>query len=271
MEVYATLTRARRLRGRPPGRRASRSWASSTTRCSSTSSATTAARSIGDLNGSFVEWSKPQRRAGRRALSADPPRRVRRTELLPELRGGLGDGRRHSGHVGITMAHGGGNNGRDGRALAQGNQGQGRDPPAVHAASSTSCRRSSRPSGVPEPKMVNGVEQTPMAGISMKYSFDNGDAKERHTTQYNEAAGNRSIYHDGWMAAVVHNVTWEPAVRDRFRSRQVGALQYARGLRAGERPGGQVPEEGRGDEDSCSTGRPSSTACIRWTTAASSA
>ena len=37
--------RARRLRGRPPGRRASRNWASSTTRCSSTSSATTAARS----------------------------------------------------------------------------------------------------------------------------------------------------------------------------------------------------------------------------------
>ena len=45
----------------------------------------------------------------------------------------------------------------------------------------------------------------------MKYSFDDGDAKERHTTQYNEGAGNRSIYHDGWMAAVVHNVTWEPA------------------------------------------------------------
>ena len=32
----------------------------------------------------------------------------------------------------------------------------------------------------------------------------------------NEAAGNRSIYHDGWMAAVVHNVTWEPAVRADF-------------------------------------------------------
>ena len=66
---------------------------------------------------------------------------------------------------------------------------------------------------MPEPKVVDGIEQTPIAGISMNYSFDDADAKERHTTQYNEGAGNRSIYHDGWMAAVVHNVTWEPKVR----------------------------------------------------------
>src|SRR5688572_32527312 len=71
--------------------------------------------------------------------------------------------------------------------------------------------------GIPAPKIVNGIRQTPMAGISMKYSFNNGRAKERHTTQYNEGAGNRSIYHDGWMAAVVHNVTWEPTLRaERF-------------------------------------------------------
>jgi hypothetical protein len=69
---------------------------------------------------------------------------------------------------------------------------------------------------VPVPKTVDGVPQLPMAGVSMRYSFNDANAKERHTTQYNEAAGNRSIYHDGWMAAVVHNVTWEPAVRADF-------------------------------------------------------
>ena len=98
--------------------------------------------------------------------------------------------------------------------------------------------------GVPEPKVVNGIEQTPIAGVSMKYSFDDANAKERHTTQYNEAAGNRSIYHDGWLAAVVHNVTWEPKNRAAdVRQGQVGTLQHARGLRPRQRPGREDPEK----------------------------
>ena len=70
--------------------------------------------------------------------------------------------------------------------------------------------------GIPEPKVVNGVEQTPMAGVSMKYSFDDAKAKDRHVTQYNECTGNRSIYHDGWMACVMHRAPWEgkPRVDD---------------------------------------------------------
>ncbi len=67
--------------------------------------------------------------------------------------------------------------------------------------------------GIPEPKIVNGHEQTPMAGVSMAYTFDDSDAPERHSTQYNEVSGNRSIYHDGWLAAVVHRAPWEPAPR----------------------------------------------------------
>ena len=47
--------------------------------------------------------------------------------------------------------------------------------------------------------MVNGVKQIPMAGISLGYTFDGADAKERRTTQYFEIAGNRAIYHDGWF------------------------------------------------------------------------
>ena len=70
--------------------------------------------------------------------------------------------------------------------------------------------------GIPEPKMVNGVEQIPMAGTSMSYSFDDAAAKDRHITQYNECSGNRSIYHDGWMACVMHRAPWEgqPRVDD---------------------------------------------------------
>jgi len=35
----------------------------------------------------------------------------------------------------------------------------------------------------------------------MVYTFEDANAKERHTTQYFEMMGNRGIYHDGWMAS----------------------------------------------------------------------
>ena len=67
--------------------------------------------------------------------------------------------------------------------------------------------------GLPEPKVVNGTPQIPMEGVSMKYSFDDAKAPERHTTQYFEIAGNRAIYHDGWLANTIHRAPWEQVVR----------------------------------------------------------
>ena len=67
--------------------------------------------------------------------------------------------------------------------------------------------------GLPEPKVVNGVKQIPMAGTSLVYSFDDAKAKERHTTQYFEVAGNRAIYHDGWFARTIHKAPWETKPR----------------------------------------------------------
>ena len=67
--------------------------------------------------------------------------------------------------------------------------------------------------GLPEPKSVNGVKQIPMAGISLGYSFEDGKAKERHTTQYFEVAGNRAIYHEGWFARTIHKAPWEAKPR----------------------------------------------------------
>ncbi len=67
--------------------------------------------------------------------------------------------------------------------------------------------------GLPEPKVVNGTPQIPMEGDSLVYSFEDAKAKERHTTQYFEIAGNRAIYHDGWFARTIHRAPWEPKGR----------------------------------------------------------
>jgi len=67
--------------------------------------------------------------------------------------------------------------------------------------------------GLPEPKVVNGTPQIPMEGVSIVYTFDNATARERHTTQYFEIAGNRAIYHDGWLARTVHKAPWEQKPR----------------------------------------------------------
>ena len=51
--------------------------------------------------------------------------------------------------------------------------------------------------GLPHPVTVEGVQQKPIEGVSMAYSFDDADAAERHETQYFEMFGNRGIYHKG--------------------------------------------------------------------------
>ena len=63
--------------------------------------------------------------------------------------------------------------------------------------------------GLPEPKSVDGTVQTPIEGVSLKYTFDDAAAKTKHTTQYFEIFGNRSIYHDGWLAGTVHRPAWD--------------------------------------------------------------
>jgi arylsulfatase A-like enzyme len=67
--------------------------------------------------------------------------------------------------------------------------------------------------GLPEPKVVNGTPQIPMEGTSLAYTFEDAKAKERHTTQYFEVAGNRAIYQDGWLARTIHRAPWEAKPR----------------------------------------------------------
>jgi arylsulfatase A-like enzyme len=62
--------------------------------------------------------------------------------------------------------------------------------------------------GLPEPLSVNGVQQSPIEGVSMRYSFNDAKAAERHETQYFEMFGNRGIYHKGWTAVTRHKTPW---------------------------------------------------------------
>ncbi|MGC2662576.1 MAG: arylsulfatase, partial [Candidatus Acidiferrales bacterium] len=62
--------------------------------------------------------------------------------------------------------------------------------------------------GLPQPQFVNGIQQHPIEGVSMAYSFNDAKAADRHETQYFEMFGNRSIYHKGWAAVTRHKTPW---------------------------------------------------------------
>jgi arylsulfatase len=58
--------------------------------------------------------------------------------------------------------------------------------------------------GVPMPQEIDQVKQEPLAGVSMKYSFDAADAPTTKELQYYEMLGTRGIWHKGWKAAAEH-------------------------------------------------------------------
>jgi arylsulfatase len=62
--------------------------------------------------------------------------------------------------------------------------------------------------GIPPPATVHGIEQQPIEGVSMAYSFDDARAGERRETQYFEVFCNRGIYHRGWTAVTRHSTPW---------------------------------------------------------------
>ena len=73
--------------------------------------------------------------------------------------------------------------------------------------------------GIPEPKVVDGIEQEPMDGTSFAYTLDDPAAAEQHTVQYFEMLGSRAIYKDGWWAcAKLDKIPWDfkPETMKRF-------------------------------------------------------
>ena len=97
--------------------------------------------------------------------------------------------------------------------------------------------------GLPEPKMVNGIEQRPMDGTSMVYTFDDANAKERHTTQYFEMFGNRAIYHEGWYARTIHRAPWESVPRRPLKDDIWELYEVANDFSLGQRSIFEVPRK----------------------------
>jgi len=66
--------------------------------------------------------------------------------------------------------------------------------------------------GIPAPELVNGIEQAPMEGTSLVYTFDEENAKapSQHKTQYFEMMGQWALYDEGWLLSTkVNRAPWE--------------------------------------------------------------
>lgn len=59
--------------------------------------------------------------------------------------------------------------------------------------------------GLQMPSVYRGVEQYPLSGVSMRYSFDSApDAPTQKKRQYYAMLGTRALWEDGWKAVAVH-------------------------------------------------------------------
>ena len=58
--------------------------------------------------------------------------------------------------------------------------------------------------GLTMPDVVDGVRQAPMAGVSMRYCFDDADVPTRKETQYYEMLSTRGLWHNGWKVSTEH-------------------------------------------------------------------
>lgn len=58
--------------------------------------------------------------------------------------------------------------------------------------------------GLESPQFIKGYQQSPIQGVSMRYSFDKPDAASTRHTQFYTMLGTRAIYHDGWKAVARH-------------------------------------------------------------------
>jgi len=63
------------------------------------------------------------------------------------------------------------------------------------------------------PRVVNGINQDPIDGISMAYSLSDPAAEGQRTLQFFDIMGSRGIYHEGWFAGTFGPRTpWVPGV-----------------------------------------------------------
>jgi len=70
--------------------------------------------------------------------------------------------------------------------------------------------------GIRAPEVVDGIKQAPIEGTSFAYTFDakNAKASTRHKTQYFEMFGQWALYDDGWfLSTKVNRAPWKRSVR----------------------------------------------------------
>ncbi|HSB12475.1 MAG TPA: arylsulfatase [Blastocatellia bacterium] len=58
--------------------------------------------------------------------------------------------------------------------------------------------------GIKQPRVLNGVDQRSMDGVSMAYTIGDAKTPSRRESQYYEMLGHRSIYYKGWVAVTRH-------------------------------------------------------------------
>ncbi|MFZ5676826.1 MAG: arylsulfatase [Pseudomonadota bacterium] len=63
------------------------------------------------------------------------------------------------------------------------------------------------------PKLVDGISQDPLDGVSMTYSFESPTAPGQKKGQYFEVMGSRAYYQDDWIASVFGpRIPWKPGL-----------------------------------------------------------
>lgn len=66
--------------------------------------------------------------------------------------------------------------------------------------------------GITPPEVVNGHQQMPFDGVSLKYTFDASKSPSTNNEQFFDNFASRGIYLDGWMACTFGPlVPWDPA------------------------------------------------------------
>ena len=165
------------------------------------------------------------------------------------------------------------------RATARSSTGRTGSRPRARSARSSRTSSTSPPTvleaaGLPEPTFVNGVQQKPLEGFSMRYVLRRRRRPpEHHETQYFEMFVQPRHLPQGLDRGhpAQHPVG---AVGERRRRRiddDVWELYAPRRLDAGARPRRRAARTAAPSCSGCSSSRPPSTTCCRSTTAAPSA
>ena len=117
--------------------------------------------------------------------------------------------------------------------------------------------------GITPPRVVNGIQQDPIDGVSFTYAFDDASAPGRLRTQYFEIMGSRaSTTMSGWplpsgrgcpgfRVCLLESSEWTP-------TRTLGAVRPRLRLEPSQRPRGHPSREARPAEESNSPSRPPS-------------